>query len=72
MVHRCGCVLPDRLAGRDGNINFQERKDEVMDLTVGEVMEKYHKEHKAAIVHNGQLIGFVDEETEGECEDDQM
>lgn len=38
------------------------------EMTLEELMKKYSEEHKAAVIHDGQLVGFVTEK--GEIEND--
>lgn len=41
-------------------------------MMVNDVIEKCSREHKGAVIHNGHLIGFVDDEMKGEMKDDEM
>ncbi len=39
-------------------------------MSIQEIIEKCRVEHKGAIIHNGELVGFIDENMEGEESND--
>lgn len=43
--------------------NIRRREDEAK-MTLEEVFFKWNVEHKAAVIHAGKLIGFIDENEE--------